>query len=115
MDGKTITASVLRFDPVTDGAPRFQTYEVAVDEPISAMALVRLIHDQDPTFACRTPMCFKGVCGSCLLRLNGRNVRGCAVLLQPGETVTVEPHSGYELIRDVVVDFARRKGSGDSD
>lgn len=77
------------------------------------MILMRLIHEQDASFACRTPMCFKGVCGDCLVRVNGRNVRGCTTLVRPGETVTLEPHSGYELVRDVVVDFSRRRTSSD--
>lgn len=109
MTEKKIAARVFRFDPCLDAEPRYQMYEVPTEEPISAMILMRLIHEQDPTFACRTPMCFKGVCGSCMVRLNSRNVRGCAILVQPGEEVTLEPHSGYELIRDVVVDFGRRK------
>jgi succinate dehydrogenase/fumarate reductase-like Fe-S protein len=111
VDGMTIKASVLRFDPVKDDAPRFKTYEIEADEPISAMALVARIHDMDPTFACRTPMCFKGVCGSCLLRVDGQNVRGCTRLVLPGDDVVIEPHSRYELIRDVVVDFSRPSGS----
>ena len=103
-----ITARAYRYDPVLDAQPRYQTYRVATDEPISAMTLMRLIHEQDPSFACRTPMCFKGVCGSCLLRLNGKNVRGCATLVSPGEEVTLEPHPAYPLIRDLVVDFSQR-------
>jgi succinate dehydrogenase/fumarate reductase-like Fe-S protein len=104
-----ITAHVFRFDPLLDSGARYETYQVDTSEPISAMILMRLIHEQDPSLACRTPMCFKGVCGSCLVRLNGRNVRGCATLIDPGDTVTLEPHSAYELIRDLVVDFNRRK------
>ena len=109
MDSESINARAFRYDPTVDAEPRFQTYRVDTEEPISAMILMRLIHEQDPSFACRTPMCFKGVCGSCLVRLNGRNVRGCATLVKPGEEVILEPHSAYELIRDLVVDFSRRK------
>ena len=106
---KKITARVFRFDPGVDEKPRYQTYEVATEEPLSAMILTHLIHERDPTFACRTPMCFKGVCGSCSVRVNGEDVLGCATLIQPGEEVTLEPHSGYVLIRDLVVDFSRPK------
>ena len=104
----SITARAFRYDPVVDAEPRYQTYRVATADPISAMTLMRLIHEQDPSFACRTPMCFKGVCGSCLMRLNGRNVRGCATLVNPGDEVTLEPHPAYPLIRDLVVDFSQR-------
>jgi succinate dehydrogenase/fumarate reductase-like Fe-S protein len=107
MDRRVITAHVFRFDPSRDASARYQTYQVETSDSISAMILMRLIHEQDPTLACRTPMCFKGVCGSCLVRLNGRNVRGCATLVDPGDIVTLEPHAAYELIRDLVVDFGR--------
>jgi succinate dehydrogenase/fumarate reductase-like Fe-S protein len=109
MDRRVITAHVFRFDPLHDASACYQTYRVETSDAISAMILMRLIHEQDPTLACRTPMCFKGVCGSCLVRLNGRDVRGCATLVGPGDTVTLEPHSAYELIRDLVVDFGRPK------
>ncbi len=104
-----VTARVFRFDPAVDPEPRYQTYTVPILEPITAMILMRLLHAQDATLACRIPMCFKGMCGDCFVRLNGKDVRGCTALVNPGQTVTLEPHSGYELIRDLVVDFERRK------
>ena len=109
MADRSISARAFRYDPTVDAEPRYRTYQVDTEEPISAMILMRLIHEQDPSFACRTPMCFKGVCGSCLVRLNGRNVRGCATLVRPGDEVTLEPHSAYALIRDLVVDFSQRR------
>jgi succinate dehydrogenase / fumarate reductase iron-sulfur subunit len=107
----SVSARIFRYDPTTDSKPRYVTYKVEVNAPISAMTLVQRIHDLDPSLACRTPQCYKGVCGSCSLRLNGRNVKACTVLVRPGEEVTLEPHSGYRLIRDLAVDFTRRKGS----
>jgi succinate dehydrogenase/fumarate reductase-like Fe-S protein len=104
----SITARVFRYDPTKDPGPRYVTYRVEVDSPISAMTLVQRIHDIDPSLACRTPQCYKGVCGSCSLRFNGRNVKGCTVIVYPDQVVTLEPHSGYELIRDLVVDFSSR-------
>jgi succinate dehydrogenase/fumarate reductase-like Fe-S protein len=74
--------------------------------PLSIMALLMKVHEQDPTFACRTSTCFKGRCGSCLVRANGQDVFGCMTLVQPGETVIVEPHSKFKQLRDVVVDFS---------
>lgn len=103
----TITVRAFRFDPSAESEPRFSTYEIPSSEAISVMVLMRRIHEMDPTFACRTSMCFKGACGSCLVRVNGEGTLGCSRLVHPGEAITLEPHHGFRLIRDVVVDFAR--------
>jgi succinate dehydrogenase / fumarate reductase iron-sulfur subunit len=105
--GKKVVARVFRFDPALDQEPRFEVHDVEVEGPISVMILMRKIHERDSTFACRTSMCLKGVCGSCLVRVDGRDLLGCSTLVHPGDTVTLEPHSGYQHVRDLVVDFAQ--------
>lgn len=101
----SIKARVYRFDPAVNTEGRFQEYTVVTDGQLSAMALMARIHEIDPTFACRTSMCFHGTCGSCWVRVNGKNVKGCLTIFRPGDSVTIEPHSGYRVVRDVVVDF----------
>ena len=96
-----------RHDPERVAESRFQTYEIATAEPLSVMALMAEIHALDETFACRTSTCFKGQCGSCLVRVNGRDALGCVTMVQPGEIVTLEPHSKYRVVRDLVVDFSQ--------
>ena len=96
-----------RHDPERPAENRFQTYKVVTAEPLSVMALLAKIHEVDASFACRTSTCFKGQCGSCLIRVNGQDVLGCITLVKPGESVVLEPHSKYRLIRDVVVDFSQ--------
>jgi len=103
----TITVRVHRFDPATDAAGRLEEFRVASGEPLSVMALLAKVREFDATFCCRTSTCFKGRCGSCLVRVNGRDAFGCTTLVRPGETVVVEPHSRFAVIRDVVVDFTR--------
>lgn len=102
-----IKLQVWRYAPESGEAGRFQNYEVATAEPLSVMVLLAKIHELDPGFACRTSTCFKGMCGSCLIRCNGKEVYGCTTLLQPGETAILEPSSRFRPIRDVVVDFAQ--------
>ena len=96
-----------RFDPANPDQAGFQSFTVAATEPLSVMALMAVIHALDETFACRTSTCFKGQCGSCLVRVNGRDALGCVTMVQPGETVTLEPHSKYRVVRDLVVDFSQ--------
>lgn len=100
-----IKVAVWRFDPETGEKGRFQDFELATAEPLSVMALLAKIHEEDASFACRTSTCFKGMCGSCLIRCNGKDVFGCTTLVNPGESVVIEPHSRFRAIRDVVVDF----------
>ncbi len=102
-----ITVRVFRFDPGADKAGRLEEFAVASAAPLSVMALLAKVRELDATFCCRTSTCFKGRCGSCLVRVNGRDAFGCTTLAHPGETVVIEPHSRYAVIRDVVVDFAR--------
>jgi succinate dehydrogenase/fumarate reductase-like Fe-S protein len=71
------------------------------------MSLLAQVREEAPDFACRTSTCFKGKCGSCLMRVNGEDVYGCVTLIRPGETVVIEPHSKFAVIRDVVVDFSQ--------
>ena len=108
MDADTvITVRVYRCRPETGEAGRLEEFRVASDAPLSVMALLARVHERDASFCCRTATCFKGKCGSCLVRVNGEDAFGCTTLVRPGETVTVEPHSRFAVIRDVVVDFAR--------
>lgn len=102
-----ITVKVLRFTPGEDTAGRFQDFFIASGEALSVMALLAKVHDLDPGFACRTSTCFKGFCGSCLVRVDGKDVFGCTTLIKPGEAVTIEPHSKFKIIRDVAVDFSQ--------
>ena len=94
------------------GESYFQDFIIQSSTPLSVMALLTKIHEQDPTFACRTSTCFKGRCGSCLVRVNGRDVFGCMTLIQPGESVIIQPHSQFKHIRDVVVDFSQPLSAG---
>jgi len=102
-----IPIQAFRFDPDQQGKSRFQSYEIVTAEPLSVMALLAKIHEMDASFACRTSTCFKGQCGSCLIRVNGQDVLGCVTLIKPGESVVLEPHSKYRVIRDMVVDFSQ--------
>lgn len=106
-----INAKVFRFDPSKETEGYFQSFIIKTSEPLSVMTILAKVHDLDPTFACRTSTCFKGKCGSCLIRVNGKTVLGCIELVQPGEEITLEPPAHFQLIRDVVVDFSHPLGA----
>lgn len=99
-NARTITAHVYR-----SRTRSLQPYVIDSAHPISVMSLVAQLHQKDPTLACRTSMCFHGTCGSCFMNVNGQDVKGCTVLVNPGETVYLRPHSRYKVLQDLVVDF----------
>ena len=100
-----ISVKVYRYEPNKETQGHFQDFRIKSMEPMSIMALLAKIHEIDSSFACRTSTCFKGQCGSCLIRVNGQDVFGCTTLVKPGESIIVEPYSKFKVIRDVVVDF----------
>lgn len=102
----SVFLEVFRFTPEEGEDGKFQRFEVECAQPLSVMALLAEVRLLDPTFACRSSLCYKGKCGSCLVRVNGQDVFGCVTLVKPGETIRVEPHSKFKLLRDVVVDFS---------
>ncbi len=102
-----ISVKVFRFDPDKDATGWVQDFAVKSTEALSIMTLLSKVHDWEPAFACRTSTCFKGNCSSCLIRVNGKDVFGCTTLVAPGETVVIEPHSRFKIIRDTVVDFSQ--------
>ena len=101
-----ITLHILRYDPDQDIAPQFQTYEIETTSSMNLLSALRYIFEHtDPTLAFRDYECHMGTCSSCRMQLNGKNVRACSALLEPGCEVRVEPAKGAQVIRDVVVDF----------
>ena len=114
LESSIITVRAYRYDPLLDAEPSFETHKITVDEPTSVMVLMRRLREYVPDRACRMSMCFKGACGSCLVRVNGKNVLGCSTIVTPGETITLEPHPGFEHIRDLVVDFSHPRAASET-
>lgn len=97
---------VFRFNPETDAAPYYQTYEVPMDENLTVLFILKKIYSEiDQTLAFRENLCFKGGCLQCLMTINGTAAKACSTLIKPGEEVLVEPYKKDPVVRDLVVDF----------
>lgn len=97
---------------------RTVTYTVPCTEPATVYGLLRRIYEeQDSTLAFRAYRCYQGICTSCLVSLNGKTVKSCSIVVEPGSRIQVGPAPGYEIIADLAVDFSRRQqgGTGDED
>ncbi len=106
MRGSVIKAKIYRYDPDQDQEPYFQQYEVPTERPVTVHELLVRIHrDHDGSLAFRTYKCYKGMCTTRLVKLDGNVVKGCATQVGPGTDITLEPPGGGKLVRDLVVDF----------
>jgi succinate dehydrogenase / fumarate reductase iron-sulfur subunit len=104
-----VTLKIKRFNPESDEKAHWETYPVEVepgDRLLDALHEVKWY--QDGTLALRRS-CAHGICGSDNMRINGRNLLACKVLMkdivQEGGTVTVEPMLGLPVIKDLIVDM----------
>ncbi|MBM3705186.1 MAG: hypothetical protein FJW66_01535 [Actinobacteria bacterium] len=106
MTNKTIKAKILRFDPDRDRKSYYQDYSVNVDRAVTIHELLTIIRREvDGSLAFRTYKCYKGMCQTCIVKLNGKTVKSCATQVQPDSTITLEPAAGGSVVRDLVVDF----------
>ena len=88
-------------------APSYQTFTVRCNEDTTVLvALQDIRRDQDGTLILRHS-CHHASCGTCGMRINGREELGCVVkVLDVGtSTVTVEPMRNMPVISDLVVDM----------
>jgi succinate dehydrogenase/fumarate reductase iron-sulfur protein len=86
---------------------RYDTFVVERQRRSSVLDVLGMIQTtQDPTLAYRYS-CRAGMCGTCSMRVNGRNRWTCRTSIGSlGEgTLTLEPLPNYPVIRDLVVDM----------
>ncbi len=89
-------------------APWYQVFTVTVDERTTVLeALQAIRREQDPTLALRHS-CHHASCGTCGMRINGRERLACITRVQElgGDEVRVEPLANLPLVTDLVVDMA---------
>jgi fumarate reductase iron-sulfur subunit len=101
----TITLEVLRYDPESDVAPRFQVYEVPYRDDWVVLDALNYIKDNlDGTLSYRWS-CHMAVCGSCGMMINGEPKLSCHAFLRDylGAIVRVEPLDHFPIERDLVV------------
>ncbi len=91
-----------------DGPSRFETFETEVKPESTVLDGLRWIKihlDQTLTFR---HSCFHASCGTCGVRVNGREALACVTSLadlDPGQ-VTVEPMANFPVVADLVVDMS---------
>ena len=106
MSNKSVTLKIFRYDPAVDHAPSYKIYDVPWQEGMLLLPAVKYVRDYiDETLAFRDYCCGCSWCMSCLMMVNGKGMRTCSRVLDPGEKILLEPMKGFPVIRDLVVDF----------
>ena len=104
MSERQIQLEVLRYNPETDSAPRFQTYAVpCLNEWVVLDALNYVKENLDPTLSYRWS-CHMAVCGSCGMMVNGEPKLACKAFIHEYKEgqIKVEPMANFPIERDLV-------------
>jgi fumarate reductase (CoM/CoB) subunit B len=100
--GDTVTAKILRFDPSRDAKPYYQTHKVPYVQWMRILdVLIYISEDLQVEYAHRW-YCGVKKCGTCAVRVNGREVLACWEPAEP--EMTIEPLRHLPVVRDLVVD-----------
>jgi succinate dehydrogenase / fumarate reductase iron-sulfur subunit len=102
-----IQLKIFRYQPEKSEKPYYDTFEVKAEPADRVLDLLEYVRgDMDGTLSFRRS-CAHGVCGSDAMRINGKNVLACKVLVKDlGTTeITIEPILGLKVLRDLIVDM----------
>jgi succinate dehydrogenase/fumarate reductase-like Fe-S protein len=106
MSNELVFLKVFRYDPSTDRAPAFKSYQVPWREGLLLLGALKYVRDNlDETLAFRDYCCGCSWCMSCIMMANGKGMQTCSRPLKPGESILVEPMRGFPVIKDLAVDF----------
>ncbi len=101
-----VELKIQRYNPETDAQPHFENYSVEAeptDRVLDALLQVKGLLDGSLTLR---KSCAHGICGSDGMRINGRNLLACKVLIRNlQQPIVVEPMKGFKIIKDLVVDM----------
>ena len=94
-----IDVTVRRFD---EAGARLQSFKVPYRKHMRVLDALNWIAENEATDLAFRWICGSKMCGSCALRMNGREVLACWEAVEP--VMTIEPLRNLPVIRDLVVD-----------
>lgn len=104
MDARTTRLRVHR-QSAGETAPRYDTFEVPVGPDTTVLdALVAVRRTRDPSLTFRHS-CFHASCGTCGMRVNGREGLACVTKIGASTEVVVEPLANLPIVSDLVVEM----------
>ena len=97
-------ASSCAFAAKTDGNDRYDTFNVPYRKWMRVLDALNWIAENAATDLAYRWICGSKMCGTCAVRMNGREVLACWEAVEP--EMTIEPLRNLPVIRDLVVDRA---------
>lgn len=95
---------VKRYTTEPEVREAFLEYEVALDNATLLEVLQEIKTKQDASLSFSSG-CRSSVCGSCSMRVNGKEVLACSYKVQEGDIV--EPLRNVPVLRDLIVDMSK--------
>ncbi len=102
----TKTFRIRRFDPEKSPSPYWASYPVEIKPKQNVLdGLFAILENHEGGLAFRYS-CRAGMCGSCAMRIDGREGLACRVWVEAlGPTVTLEPLRSLPVIKDLLTDM----------
>lgn len=100
--GDTIAVRVRRFNPSEDTEARFESFTVPYEKWMRVLDVLIYISDQLESDLSYRWYCGSKMCGTCAMRVNGREVLACWAAAEPD--MTIEPLRNLPVVRDLSVD-----------
>ena len=106
---KMTKTRVFRFDPTVDKEPRYETYLTPFEKYTVLDVLKYIYENHDSTLSFRFGCTGVGQerCGACPVLVNDIPALSCEKLAAEG--MTIEPHPKFEVIKDLAIDFDRKR------
>lgn len=101
-EGDSVNARIFRFDPASDSAPRFETYRVPYTKWMRVLEVLTYVSEELAGDLAHRWFCANRMCGTCAVRVNGREVLACWEPVEP--EMTIEPLRNAPVVRDLVID-----------
>ena len=97
-----IKVRVLRSDSSSTVKPHFDVYEVPIVRGMSVTNVLIYIYENLDSSLAYYGNCHRGVCGRCIITINGKRSQACTKLVT-GD-LTLKPLPNRKVIRDLVVE-----------
>jgi len=106
VDDKQYKLKIKRFDPEQNSHSRWEEFSLRM-EPAQRLldGLAKIKDEIDGSLTYRRS-CAHGVCGSCAMKINGKNSLACQTLFKDmPDSIVIEPLHSFPVIKDLVVDM----------
>ena len=100
--GDPVQISILRFDADDAGKSGFASFQVPYEQSMRVLDALNYVAEHFATDLAYRWLCGTKMCGTCAVRMNGREVLACWESVEPD--MKIEPLRNLPVIRDLVVD-----------